>query len=106
MVSYWATFKKNKGVSLMARRRYVVPGAEQGMQAFKADVMKREGYDVNPNRPDDVKYEVAKELGIPLKPGDNGELTTESAGHIGGKIGGSMVREMIRLAQDRLSNQE
>lgn len=86
----------------MARRRYLVPGAEQGMQAFKADVMKREGYDVNPNRPDDVKYEVAKELGIPLKPGDNGELTTESAGH----IGGSMVREMIRLAQDRLSNLE
>ncbi|MEV5029987.1 alpha/beta-type small acid-soluble spore protein [Paenibacillus sp. LPE1-1-1.1] len=88
------------------RRRYIVPGAEQGMQAFKAEVMKREGYDVNPNRPDDVKYEVAKELGIPLKPGDNGGLTTESAGHIGGKIGGSMVREMIRLAQDRISNQE
>lgn len=91
----------------MARRRkYSVPGAEQAMQTFKADVMKREGYAVNPNRPDDVKYEVAKELGIPLKQGDNGQLTTEDAGHIGGKIGGSMVREMIRLAQDKLSNQE
>ena len=92
----------------MARRRrrnYVVPGAEQGMQTFKAEVMKREGYAVNPARPDDVKYEVAKELGVPLKPGDNGELTTESAGHIGGKIGGSMVREMIRLAQDKLAKE-
>ncbi len=76
------------------------------MQAFKADVMKREGYAVNPNRPDDVKFEVAKELGIPLQSGYNGELSTEDAGHIGGKIGGSMVREMIRLAQDKLSKQD
>ncbi|TCZ78215.1 alpha/beta-type small acid-soluble spore protein [Paenibacillus albiflavus] len=93
----------------MARRnnrKYVVPGAEQAMQAFKSDVMKSEGYAVNPNRPDDVKFEVAKELGVPLQPEGNGQLTTESAGQIGGKIGGSMVREMIRLAQERLANQE
>lgn len=84
----------------------MVPGVEQEMQAFKADVMKHEGYVVDPNRPDDVKYEVAKELGVPLQPGDNGSLTTESAGHIGGKIGGSMVREMIRLAQEQIVNRE
>ncbi|AOZ92981.1 alpha/beta-type small acid-soluble spore protein [Paenibacillus crassostreae] len=88
------------------KRRYVVPGVEEGMQAFKADVMKREGYAVDPNRPDDVKYEVANELGVPLKQGDNGGLTTESVGHIGGKIGGTMVREMIRLAQEQLVNKE
>lgn len=88
------------------KRRYAVPGVEQGMQAFKADVMKREGYAVDPNRPDDVKYEVAKELGVPLQPGDNGGLTTESVGHVGGKIGGSMVREMIRLAQEQIANRE
>ncbi|MHA7578830.1 alpha/beta-type small acid-soluble spore protein [Paenibacillus vandeheii] len=93
---------------MMARRRrkYAVPGVEQGMQAFKADVMKREGYTVNPNQPDDVKYEVAKELGIPLYPGNNGQLTTESAGHVGGKIGGSMVRELVRLAQEQIANKE
>jgi len=83
-----------------------VPGVEQGMQAFKADVMKREGYTVNPNRPDDVKYEVAKELGVPLYPGNNGQLTTESAGQVGGKIGGSMVRELIRLAQEQIAYRE
>lgn len=87
-------------------RKYAVPGAERGMQAFKAEVMKREGYDVDPGRPDDVKYEVAKELGVPLKPDGNGELTTESAGQIGGKIGGSMVREMIRLAQQQMADRE
>ncbi len=77
------------------------------MQAFKAEVMKREGYAVDPSRPDDVKYEVAKELGVPLQPdGRNGHLTTESAGQIGGKIGGSMVREMIRLAQQQLADRE
>ncbi|AIQ66481.1 alpha/beta-type small acid-soluble spore protein [Paenibacillus graminis] len=92
----------------MARRnrRYAVPGAAQGMQTLKANVMKNEGYRVDPDRPDDVKYEVAKELGIPLQPGNNGTLTTESAGQVGGKIGGSMVREMIRLAQEQLANTE
>ncbi|WP_123042439.1 alpha/beta-type small acid-soluble spore protein [Cohnella candidum] len=88
------------------RRRYLVPGAERGMQNFKADVMRNEGYSVNPARPDDVKFEVAKDLGVPLKPGDNGELSTEDAGHVGGKIGGSMVREMIRLAQEKLAKRD
>ncbi|MFC3803035.1 alpha/beta-type small acid-soluble spore protein [Cohnella sp. GCM10012308] len=87
-------------------RRLAVPGAEQGVNAFKAEVMRKEGYAVDPAHPDDVKYEVAKSLGIPLTPGDNGHLTTEDAGHIGGKIGGSMVREMIRLAQEKLSEKQ
>ncbi|HIW34111.1 MAG TPA: alpha/beta-type small acid-soluble spore protein [Candidatus Paenibacillus intestinavium] len=92
----------------MARRKrsYVVPGVEQEMQAFKAEVMKREGYAVDPNKVDNVKYEVAAELGVPLHPGENGHLTTESVGHVGGKIGGSMVREMIRLAQEKIAEKE
>ncbi|WP_151736976.1 alpha/beta-type small acid-soluble spore protein ['Paenibacillus yunnanensis' Narsing Rao et al. 2020] len=86
------------------RRRYAVPGAEQGMQSFKASVMQNEGYAVDPERPDDVKYEVARELGVPLERGYNGSLDTESAGQVGGRIGGAMVREMIRLAQERLAD--
>lgn len=88
------------------RRKYAVPAVEQSMQAFKAEVMRKDGYAVDPQRPDDVKYEVAKELGVPLKPSGNGQLTTEDAGHIGGKIGGSMVKEMIRLAQQKLADSE
>ncbi|MFC4098677.1 alpha/beta-type small acid-soluble spore protein [Paenibacillus xanthanilyticus] len=88
------------------RRKHVVPGSEQGLAAFKAEVMRRQGYAVDPSRPDDVKYEVAKSLGVPLtREGDNGNLTTEAAGHIGGQIGGTMVREMIRLAQEQLVKQ-
>lgn len=92
----------------MARRsrKYAVPGSAQGMQTFKAEVMRQEGYHVDPNHPDDVKYEVAKELGIPLQAGNNGKLTTESAGQIGGRIGGSMVREMVRLAQEQLADKQ
>ncbi|ANY73687.1 MAG TPA: small acid-soluble spore protein [Paenibacillus lactis] len=71
------------------------------MQQFMNDVMRNEGYQVNPQQ--EVKYEVAKTLGVPLKPEGNGNLTTEQAGKVGGAIGGSMVREMIRMAQESLS---
>jgi small acid-soluble spore protein D (minor alpha/beta-type SASP) len=84
-------------------RRLLVPGAEESMNAFKAEVMRHEGYTVDPNRPSDVKYEVAKELGVRLTPNDNGLLTTESVGQVGGKIGGAMVREMVRLAKEQLA---
>lgn len=33
-------------------------------------------------------------------------MTTEEAGQVGGTIGGAMVREMIRLAQEKLSRRE
>ena len=38
-----------------------------------------------------LKYETAAELGIHLKEGDNGHLTTAQAG----SIGGGMVKKMI-----------
>lgn len=85
------------------KRKLAVPGAEQGLQSLKANVMKQQGYAVNADRPDDVKFEVARTLGVPLRQGDNGHLTTEEAGSVGGQIGGAMVREMIRMAQERLA---
>ena len=88
----------------MSRRRPVVPGAGRGLDQFKAEVMKRQGYAFNAERPDQVKYVVARTLGIPLQaPGANGQLTTEQAGKVGGRIGGTMVREMIRMAQEQLA---
>ena len=42
------------------------------------------------------KYEVASELGVPLKDGYNGDLTSRQAG----QIGGNMVKKMIE-AQER-----
>ncbi|NYF24428.1 alpha/beta-type small acid-soluble spore protein [Sporosarcina sp. JAI121] len=82
--------------------RILVPGARKGLDQLKADVMKAQGYYVNPTDPDKVKYEVADELGIPLSIGYNGKLTSEQAGNIGGPIGGNMVKEMVRMAQEQM----
>jgi small acid-soluble spore protein D (minor alpha/beta-type SASP) len=85
-------------------RRPIVPEARRALDQLKADVMRAQGYQVNPDEPDKVKYEVARSVGVPLEKGYNGNLTTESAGKVGGQIGGSMVREMIRIAQESLQN--
>lgn len=76
-----------------------------GLDSLKVQVMREKGYSVNPQQPDQVKYEVAREQGIPLKRGYNGRLTSEQAGKVGGPIGGSMVKEMIRMAQEQMKRQ-
>ncbi|WP_339250427.1 alpha/beta-type small acid-soluble spore protein [Sporosarcina sp. FSL W8-0480] len=91
----------------MARKnKILVPEAREQLDQLKADVMRAKGYDVDSRRPDAVKYEVAKELGIPLSDGYNGKLTSEQAGKIGGPIGGNMVKEMVRLAQKQMAKNE
>jgi hypothetical protein len=93
----------------MARRRShrpIVPNAAGSLDAFKAQVMKEKGYNVDTQEPQNVKFAVASSLGIPLQHGYNGHLSTESAGKIGGQIGGAMVREMIRMAQQNLVSQQ
>ena len=83
-----------------------MPGAEHSLDQLKARVMKDKGYNVSTDRPELVKYEVARTRGIPLQPGYNGQLRAEEAGRIGGPIGGAMVREMIRMAQEQLAQQQ
>lgn len=88
-------------------RRLLVPEAGAAMQTLKANVMRQEGFAVDENRPDDVKYEVAGELGIRMnRGGGNGDMKTEDAGHVGGRIGGAMIREMIRMAQEKLAKRQ
>ncbi|HWO98221.1 MAG TPA: alpha/beta-type small acid-soluble spore protein [Bacillus sp. (in: firmicutes)] len=87
------------------RRKLLVPEAHKGMEQLKGNVMKRDGYSITSDNPDDVKYEVAKELNIPLHHGRNGHLTSEQAGKIGGQIGGRMVKELIKMAQQSLNKQ-
>ncbi|MCL2350826.1 MAG: alpha/beta-type small acid-soluble spore protein [Defluviitaleaceae bacterium] len=45
---------------------------------------------------DAFKYEVASEIGVPLKKGYNGDLTSAQ----NGSVGGQMVKKMIE-AQER-----
>lgn len=91
---------------MASRTRPLVPGSETALAQFKQDVMRDRGFVSVSGRSGDVKYEVAEELGIPLSSGYNGELTTREAGKIGGPIGGQMVREMIRMAEQMISQQK
>jgi len=66
----------------MARRnRAEVPEAQEALDRFK--------------------YEVAGELGVPLKKGYNGDLTSKQ----NGSVGGYMVKKMIQDAEKRMSGQ-
>lgn len=47
---------------------------------------------------DKFKYEVASEVGVNLKQGYNGNLSSKEAG----KIGGNMVRKMIQQAENNM----
>lgn len=77
------------------QNKLLVPEARKQVDQLKAKV-------ANTKTPDEAKFETAKELGIPLHNGNNGNLTSNQAGKIGGKLGGNMVREMIKLAEQQL----
>lgn len=46
------------------------------------------------------KMEVASELGVPLKQGYNGDLTSKQ----NGSVGGEMVRRMIKKQEEEMSS--
>lgn len=46
------------------------------------------------------KYEVANEVGVNLKQGYNGDLSSKDAG----RIGGNMVKKMIQKAESQMLN--
>ena len=48
---------------------------------------------------DRFKMEVANEIGVPLKSGYNGDLTSRQAG----SIGGEMVKKMIMKQEEQMS---
>lgn len=56
---------------------------------------------------DQFKYEIADELGLRQQIDSQGwaNMTTRDVGRIGGRIGGNMVKVMIRNAEKMLSDQ-
>ena len=46
------------------------------------------------------KYEVANEIGVPLKEGYNGDLTS----YQNGSVGGYMVKKMIEAQERQMAN--
>lgn len=55
---------------------------------------------------DQFKYEIAEELGLREKIDSQGwaNMTSRECGRIGGKIGGNMVKVMVRQAEQMLAN--
>ncbi len=49
---------------------------------------------------DRFKMEVASEIGVPLKQGYNGDLTSAQAG----SVGGEMVRQMIKRQEEQMKS--
>lgn len=78
------------------RTRILVPEARKALDQLKAKV-------VHADNPDQAKFEAAEEMGIPLKSGYNGQLTSQEAGKVGGRLGGSMVKELVKMAQENLT---
>jgi hypothetical protein len=66
---------------MASRNRVEVPEAKEAMNRFK--------------------YEVANEIGVPLKQGYNGDLTS----YQNGSVGGMMVKKMIAEQEKRMSGQ-
>ena len=49
---------------------------------------------------DKFKYEVASEVGVNLKEGYNGDISSKDAG----KIGGNMVKKMIQQVENNMAS--
>ncbi|KPU43964.1 small, acid-soluble spore protein C2 [Oxobacter pfennigii] len=64
----------------MSRNNHVVPEASSGL--------------------DKMKFEVAREVGVDLKDGYNGDILSRDAG----RIGGNMVKKMIEAYERSLAN--
>ena len=64
---------------MASNNKHVVPEAKEAMDKFK--------------------MEAANEVGVTLKQGDNGDLTSRQAG----SIGGQMVKKMIESYEQKIS---
>ena len=69
---------KNIDINMTNSNKSVVPEAKEALNKFK--------------------YEVANEVGVNLKQGYNGDLSSKDAG----RIGGNMVRKMIQQAENNM----
>ncbi|WP_419878974.1 small, acid-soluble spore protein, alpha/beta type [Brevibacillus centrosporus] len=81
------------------RRRPLVANSQSGLDALKARIAQV----ADPNA---AKYEVARELDVPLQKGYNGQLSSHDAGRIGGRLGGGMVKEMVKMGMQAMQNNQ
>lgn len=78
------------------KRKLLVPESRKAMDELKAKIAET-------SNPEEAKFEIAKEVGVPLEHGYNGLLTARQAGKTGGRLGGQMVSELIKMAKENLN---
>lgn len=92
--------------------RILVSAAADALDQLKFEVAQDLGLQVSNQQElqqtiDRRKYEIASEIGVPLQPGYNGEITSRQAGKVGGRLGGhlggQMVKRLIAQAEEQLS---
>ena len=71
------------------------------IQSDSSEEVKSMQYNESKSAMENMKYEVARELGVNLTKGYNGNLSSKDAGHIGGQ----MVRRMVEDYQRQHANQ-
>lgn len=74
----FADFTRKRGVFIMSSNKNVVPEAKEALNRFK--------------------MEAAQEVGVNLKNGYNGDLTSKQAG----SVGGQMVKKMIKAYEESM----
>ncbi|SMO86364.1 alpha/beta-type small acid-soluble spore protein [Melghirimyces algeriensis] len=93
----------------MARRRrnqLLVPEARAEMERLKARVVSDQTGKVLHNSVE-TKAEMARQAGVSFQPkGYNGDMKTEEAGKMGGSVGGQMVKELVKMAEEELSKRK
>jgi hypothetical protein len=58
-----------------------------------------------PGTVEEMKTKMAHHLRVPYRKGEsNGNLKAEEAGRMGGPVGGQMVKELIRMAEETIAN--
>ncbi|SDH60766.1 Small, acid-soluble spore protein, alpha/beta type [Alteribacillus persepolensis] len=77
------------------KNKLLVPEARAQMDELRKKVS-------HTNAASEAKFEAAKEQGVPLQHGYNGDIKAKDAGKVGGHIGGSMVKELVRMAEKQL----
>lgn len=85
-----------------SRNRILVPEAREELNEFKNQLLIEDGVIPEGTPPQEVAYRVGKEIGVPIQRRNNRNLTAENAGKVGGQIGGRMVRELVKMAQEQL----
>ena len=89
---------QNSGMNMNAQQN---AGTQQGSQNQNSGRNNRTVVPEAKGALNQMKYEIASELGINLKQGYNGDLPSRQAGY----IGGYMTKRLVEQAERAMSNQ-